>query len=99
MDYRLQFAKPWPYRDPKHGRTTLPAGIYAVPGDLPHVVAERALAEGVARRIEVPMGREFPLQRGVFREALEEAAAKKAKAPRRSKKALGPAPENKSALV
>lgn len=83
MDFRLKFAKAWPYRDPKRGRTTLAPGTYAVPEALSHAVAERALAEGVAKRIDTPRPSAAVVQR---------------KAPVRKKKALGPAPENKSAL-
>ena len=88
MNYQIVLVRPWHYRHPKHGRAVLEAGTYAVPGQVVETVALRALAEGVARRIEAPRAT-----------TVAPAAKPLRKGPAPKRKALGPAPENKSSLV
>lgn len=58
MTYSLLVDRPWRYRHPGRGMQVLAPGRYRVPDEVAESIAQRALAEGMARR-EATFGEKF----------------------------------------
>jgi hypothetical protein len=91
MTYSIILQKAWRYRHPRNGRSVLQAGRYRVPDDVPDVVAERAVAEGMAKR-EATFGEIFTRPLAKAAAAVLPAPAKPKKTGARRKSTAAPAP-------
>jgi hypothetical protein len=105
MQYRLNVARQWRYRDRKRGMTELAPGSYSVPGQVSHDVANLAVEQGMATMHEVQMPRLQPQAyaplAGVSIPVDVEQPKRKRGRPKKAapeNKALR-APENKQAMV
>lgn len=87
MSYSVVFPKPWNYRHPKRGRSIMEPGRYRVPEDVSDEIAQRAVAEGMARR-EAAFGAIFDRRQtgALDLSTLVRKAPSKPKTPRKGRK-------------
>lgn len=88
MSFSIIFDKPWRHRHPARGAQILQPGRYRVPEQIPARLAERAVAEGMARR-EASFGDIFAAATAPPREKPAAPAGAKPIAPQ----IVGPAPD------
>lgn len=90
MEFNIDIAKPWRYRDRKRGIREIVPGTYRVPDDLPSEVAELAVQQG--------MGKKWVPQSPVAIATAVRKRGRPRKYPAPENKMLPNASENKSAM-